>query len=73
MSDIVDRAQEQEERFRMQALARVRRCGAGSASASRCVDCGDEIGAARRAAVPGAQRCVQCARIVERYGRLQGP
>lgn len=32
----------------------------GAASDGRCVDCGQDIGAERLAAVPGAVRCVSC-------------
>ncbi len=36
------------------------------AGADECVDCGGEIGAARRAALPSARRCIACQRAVER-------
>lgn len=38
-------------------------------ASSICVDCGDEIGEARRAALPHARRCFDCQTICERKGR----
>ncbi|MFV0642935.1 MAG: TraR/DksA C4-type zinc finger protein [Sphingomonadaceae bacterium] len=34
-----------------------------------CMDCGDEIGTERRAALPSAMRCIACQNIFERVSR----
>lgn len=34
-----------------------------------CVDCGDEIGADRRKALPSAVRCIGCQGLFERRGK----
>ncbi|OPY15626.1 MAG: RNA polymerase-binding transcription factor DksA [Syntrophus sp. PtaB.Bin001] len=43
--------------------------GAGPGERRRCIDCGEEIGAARLEAVPKAIRCVECQREKERTGK----
>jgi len=65
--DQFDRATQLEEQAREIALAQVlaRTQGAG-ASALTCIDCGVDIPEARRRAVPGCQRCVDCQEEVER-------
>jgi len=59
--DQFDRATQLEEQQREIALAQVlaRTRGAGE-SALHCIDCGVDIPEARRRAVPGCQRCVDC-------------
>jgi len=65
--DQFDRATLLEEQQREIALAQVlaRTQGAGE-SALYCIDCGVDIPEARRRAVPGCQRCVDCQAIFER-------
>ena len=41
-------------------VARVRSRLSSSQSLTHCEECGEEIPAARRSAVPGVRRCVQC-------------
>jgi phage/conjugal plasmid C-4 type zinc finger TraR family protein len=41
-------------------------CGGGSED---CADCGEPIGAARRAALPSATRCIGCQDALERRQR----
>lgn len=69
MSDIVDRAQQEEEAFQCAALARLRRApGANplpAPAASDCTWCGDPISAERRAAVPRAAACTPCQAAIE--------
>jgi phage/conjugal plasmid C-4 type zinc finger TraR family protein len=65
MTDIFDRASEQEARNLSHALAQqARRAGLSGKteqdSAKICAECGDEIPAARRTAVPGCRHCVEC-------------
>lgn len=69
--DVFDRASEQEQRFREQALAlQARRMPRGpSATHCREPDCGVEIPRARREALPGVQICVDCQQRKERLGK----
>ena len=65
MTDDIDRAAQREAEMLADALRdQARRAGlAGKSeadSATECADCGEEIPAARRAAVPGCQLCVAC-------------
>ncbi len=64
--DQFDRAQELDARFRQQAL--LQHGGTRGATVSRltCIDCEEPIPAARREAVPGCQRCIQCEEEIER-------
>ncbi|WAB92499.1 TraR/DksA C4-type zinc finger protein [Pseudomonas citronellolis] len=61
MADLLDMAAEQEEN-RLQGLlaTRQRPAPAYSISETHCVECGTEIPAARRIAVPGCECCVEC-------------
>ncbi|MCP9760042.1 TraR/DksA family transcriptional regulator [Aquitalea sp. S1-19] len=66
MTDMFDRAQELEEAQRMRALqAQALRGNAGSASLLQCQDCGEDIPEARRRAVAGCRRCVDCQSAME--------
>lgn len=60
MTDIFDRAQELEQRQRTEALARFAEGLEVSISLCHCSDCGEPIPEARRNAVRGCTRCVQC-------------
>ena len=64
-ADLLDQAQQVEEQHRAAALARhhARPVGVGT---SHCVDCDAPIPAARRHALPNADRCVGCQTIFER-------
>jgi phage/conjugal plasmid C-4 type zinc finger TraR family protein len=72
MSDIVDDAQAIEEMERQEAIRRLTTPtpAARSAPIGVCTGCGDEIEEERRAALPGACRCLQCQESVERSLRL---
>lgn len=72
MADLVDRAQARERELLEDALAQqaAKRARSGP-SRTFCSDCGDMIPAARRQAVPGCVRCVDCEEIHER--RLARP
>lgn len=52
---------------RAAVIARIR-AGLDGEGAAECIDCGREIPAARRAALPSAERCVGCQSIHERKG-----
>ncbi len=58
--DEFERAQENEERDRQQALARHARQRRSGPSAETCIDCGEAIPEARRIAMVGCVRCVGC-------------
>lgn len=64
MSDIADRAAAREQELRDDALAEHARRHGGkrqvAASAEDCTVCGEPIPAARQAALPGVQTCVEC-------------
>ena len=71
MTDFFDEAQALEQRIRdAELLAQTRRAGlagkTGADSATKCIDCDALIPKARRWAVPGCQRCVECASVQER-------
>lgn len=73
MADLVDRAQAREAELLAQALGEHRRRVASSfVSLEDCEDCGARIPAARRAAVPGCLRCVECQGYFEVFNRLGG-
>lgn len=69
MTDFFDRAAEEELRQRQDALAR-HHAAAQVQGTENCVDCGNGIPAARRAAYPQANRCVPCQTAVERRASL---
>ncbi|ODN71190.1 TraR/DksA C4-type zinc finger protein [Methylobrevis pamukkalensis] len=58
--DDVDQAQLREEGERAAALARLM-AQAAAPGAAVCDDCGEEIPAMRRQALPSARRCIGCA------------
>lgn len=60
MPDDLDRAQENEERFRAAAIAHAGRASRSDQGDGSCVSCGEEIEPARRRAVPHARRCAFC-------------
>lgn len=70
--DDVDRAQMREQENRQDALAAQQRRAhpddAPEESARWCIDCGEPIPEARRLAVPGCSRCVDCQQFAEDYG-----
>jgi RNA polymerase-binding transcription factor DksA len=39
------------------------------AGANKCIDCTHEIGAARRTAMPSAERCITCQELFEKASR----
>lgn len=69
--DIFDQATEHEQRFRDQALRAAAAQMPRGASATHCraPDCGIEIPAQRRRALPGVELCIDCQTIKERTGR----
>ncbi|EPT4464625.1 TraR/DksA family transcriptional regulator [Klebsiella aerogenes] len=59
MADIIDTAAEIEELQRNAALS-AHRINRNAVSAEHCTECGEDIPAPRRAAVPGCQTCAEC-------------
>jgi phage/conjugal plasmid C-4 type zinc finger TraR family protein len=69
MADEADLAQIEIEYLLDRTLSQVHRPAGQSAHA--CIDCGAPIPEARRRAVSGCVRCVDCQEIEERHGRLR--
>lgn len=65
MADNADRATELME-HRMATALRTRQAPPPPNTDPECDDCGDEIPAARRKALPWAARCIECQTIHER-------
>lgn len=57
--DIIDEAAAVIEADRTEAVRRVQAALIG-AGAADCIDCGEDIDPARRAALPSAERCILC-------------
>jgi phage/conjugal plasmid C-4 type zinc finger TraR family protein len=64
-ADLLDQAQQIEEQHRAAALARHRARPVGT-GAELCIDCDTPIPAARRRALPHADRCIGCQTLYER-------
>ena len=69
MGDVIDRAQAAEQAFLAGAVRRYERGAEWLPSAEECEECGDPIPEARRKAVPGCTRCIQCQQEFERRPR----
>jgi len=77
VTDDIDRASEREQQIREDALRdQARRAGlAGKTaadSALSCIECGEDIPAARRNAAPGCTRCVDCMTVYEKPKKRWG-
>ena len=71
MADIIDTAAEIEELQRNAALS-AHRLNRNAVSAERCEECGEDIPAPRRAAVPGSQTCSSCQQEIELRNKQRG-
>lgn len=69
--DIIDTAAEIEELQRNAALS-AHRVNRNAVSAEYCVECGEDIPAPRRAAVPGCQTCAECQSVIELKNKQRG-
>ena len=70
--DAADYAQDREEQFIADRLAAQQRAASlDAAGADRCADCGEDIPARRRAALPSAIRCINCQAWAERVSKIQ--
>lgn len=72
--DDVDRAQEINEAHLADSLAAYRAAGnrlsTQRAARSTCIDCDEDIPEARRKAMPGCTRCVDCQEMLEHWRPL---
>lgn len=67
MTDIADKATQQEQLQRELALKKQRQ--AKQASSPYCLDCGEKIPLQRLKAVAGCVRCLDCQQLAERQQR----
>lgn len=70
MPDEMDQVQGLNERFQRQALADAIRKDNPLPSRFDCLDCEEPIPEARRKAVPGCQRCIDCQQLHENWRPL---
>lgn len=70
-AEIIDQASELEEMLREQAIA-AHRINRNAVSADHCSECGEDIPAPRRAAVPGCQTCASCQEEIELRNKQRG-
>lgn len=69
MTDEIDRAARRADEWLADALrAQARRAEARGEGRAECEDCGEAIAPARRLALPGVRRCVECQALHERQG-----
>lgn len=71
MTEIIDQASALEEQMREQAIA-AHRLNHNAVSAEHCAECGEDIPAPRRAAVPGCQTCADCQGVIELKNKQRG-
>lgn len=69
--DIIDTAAEIEELQRNAALS-AHKLNRNAVSSEHCAECGEDIPAARRAAVPGCQTCAECQGVIELKNKQRG-
>ncbi len=73
MPDDIDRAQDANEQFQADAMAAHQRQvnqTRQDEAADDCADCGEPIPEARKAAMPGCRRCVECQTMHEHWRAL---
>jgi len=70
MADDMDIVQGINEQFQTAALEEHQRNRPTGPAATHCEDCGDEIPEARRRAVPGCRRCIDCQTFHENWRPL---
>lgn len=71
MTEIIDQASALEEMMREQAIA-AHRLNRNAVSAEHCAECGEDIPAPRRSAVPGCQTCAECQGVIELKKKQRG-
>ena len=65
MSDIVDRANDEAQRWLDEQIAKTHH---NATDDTECIDCGVPIGQQRKQAVPWAVRCIRCQTAQEQKG-----
>lgn len=70
MPDDLDRAQEINEQLLGDAIAAQQRAMPRGESLAECEDCGEEIPEARRQAMPGCRKCIDCQTTLENWRPL---
>ena len=70
MSNEVDRAQQINEEFLVDALADHKRRRCTGENRMTCIDCKEPIPEARRKVVQGCKRCVHCQKLHENWRAL---
>ncbi|MGG8232789.1 TraR/DksA family transcriptional regulator [Klebsiella aerogenes] len=71
MPEIIDQANELAQRRIDMAIA-AHRINRNTVSAEHCSECGEDIPAPRRAAVPGCQTCAECQSVIELKNKQRG-
>ncbi|MEQ5029094.1 TraR/DksA family transcriptional regulator [Klebsiella aerogenes] len=70
-AEIIDQANELAQQRIDMAIA-AHRINHNAISADYCSECGEDIPAPRRAAVPGCQTCAECQSIIELKNKQRG-
>ncbi|MFW2176641.1 MULTISPECIES: TraR/DksA C4-type zinc finger protein [unclassified Moraxella] len=66
MGDIVDRANEEADRWLQYQIAKTHH---EATDDTECIDCGEPIGTARKKSIPWAVRCMKCQTEHEQGGK----
>ncbi|WP_414149862.1 TraR/DksA family transcriptional regulator [Enterobacter sp. BNK-18] len=70
-AEIIDQANELTQQRIDMAIA-AHRINRNAVSAEHCAECGEDIPAPRRAAVPGCQTCAECQGVIELRKKQRG-
>lgn len=70
-AEIIDQANELAQQRIDMAIAAYR-LNRNAVSAEHCAECGEDIPAPRRAAVPGCQTCADCQGVIELKNKQRG-
>ncbi|EPG4624241.1 TPA: TraR/DksA family transcriptional regulator [Citrobacter koseri] len=71
MPEIIDQANELTQQ-RIDMAVAAHRLNRNAVSAEHCMECGEDIPAPRRAAVPGCQTCASCQEEIELRNKQRG-
>ncbi|MEA8802066.1 TraR/DksA family transcriptional regulator [Klebsiella aerogenes] len=70
-AEIIDQANELAQQ-RIDIAIAAHRINHNAISAEHCSECGEDIPAPRRAAVPGCQTCAECKSVIELKNKQRG-
>ncbi len=70
-AEIIDQANELAQQRIDMAIA-AHRLNRNAVSSEHCSECGENIPAPRRAAVPGCQTCAECQSVIELKNKVRG-